>query len=176
MIRPATAEAVRHVAEWMRKRDLEETRAITFGEPDPAGLIARVETGQSWAVVAHAADGEPVALVGADPDRPGVWTVYAFGTPRWGEVVGGLTRYVRRVMIPSLVSGGAHRAQCYSISTYTQAHRWIELLGAKQEAVLRQFGRHGEDFIVFRWLATELKNVRKPQAGPGDRQGAAGAG
>lgn len=162
MIAAASRPALRHIVENLRPRDREEAAAILWADADTETSVEHIAA-SSFCVTAHAADGEPVAYAGARPDWPGVWTVFAMGTPRWPETALELTRYVRRTMIPCLVDLGAHRAQCYSMADYGDAHRWIETLGAKREAVLRRFGRDQQDFVLFRWLATELTDVQRPK-------------
>jgi RimJ/RimL family protein N-acetyltransferase len=62
-----------------------------------------------------------------------------------------LTRWVKRFMIPALKEAGMHRAEARSLATHTTAHAWMQSLGAKQESVLRQYGRDKQDFILFGW-------------------------
>jgi hypothetical protein len=40
-----------------------------------------------------------------------------------------------------------------TMADFTQAKRWITLIGLREEAVLHGYGRGGEDFTQFAWVA-----------------------
>lgn len=98
----------------------------------------------------------PISFVGATPMHPGVWGVHMFATPEFRRIGHSLTRHVRRVMIPSLVSAGAHRAECKSMEGHDVAHRWLGYLGAQHEATLKEYGRNGEDFRLYVWRRCDV--------------------
>lgn len=93
----------------------------------------------------------PIAVVGAFPSHPGVWQVFMFATDEFPRIGLGMTRFVRKCMIPALIDSNAHRAQCHSIEGHDVAHRWLESLGAQVESVAKGWGRNGEDFRVYVW-------------------------
>jgi hypothetical protein len=143
--------AVHHVAANMREWDRKEIFALRWDD-DPRSVandVLRVP-GFSW--VAFSGD-VPAAVIGAAPAWPGVWSVFAFGTDDFSRVALALTKHVRRFMVPALKNQGAHRAQCHSIEGHEDAHRWLKLLGAHTEPMIRGFGRGRENFIPFVWEA-----------------------
>jgi hypothetical protein len=142
-------EAVMSVATNMREKDKEEIYATRWTD-SPIDLAESVmrSHGPKWAVWTEAG---PVAVAGAALMWPGVWSVYAFGTDDFRRVAPYLTRHIRRVMMPGLVLAGAHRAECRSLGTHTEAHEWLEKLNATREADLPRYGRNGEDFVLFSW-------------------------
>jgi hypothetical protein len=83
--------------------------------------------------------------------RPGVWEVFAFGTDLWPSVVLDMTRYATRRIMPALLRVGFHRAECRALAFHEDSRKWIEFLGAREEAVLKKFGRAGEDFVSYVW-------------------------
>lgn len=105
--------------------------------------------GAKW--VAHVAEIGPVAVYGAAPMWPGVWSLWLYATPHFQRIGGRLSRHLLRVMLPGLAIAGAHRAEARSLSTHTQAHQWLERLGGRREATLTGFGKKGEDFFVYAW-------------------------
>lgn len=142
---------VRAICCQLREWDRREIFALMYGD-DPEDL-ARVTLAAgpfSWVALR---DDQPVAAIGATPAWPGVWRVWAFGTDDFPRVAFLLTRHVLTVMIPSLRACGAHRADCLSVVGHTVAQRWLLSLGAFPEAVLKGYGRNGEDFIMFAWRA-----------------------
>ena len=102
-------------------------------------------------------DGVPVASIGALPSWPGVWSAWAYGTDDWNKVALTLTKHVVRHMIPSLERFGAHRVQCHAMEKHTQACRWLERLGAKADARLDNYGRHGQSFVLYSWRQRQTR-------------------
>lgn len=150
-LRPLAVAAVNHVAANMRAMDREEIFATQFGD-DPMSITAACMAVPQFAWTAWRED-EPIAVVGAVPMHPSVWSVYAFATDRFSEIAYPLTRFVKRGMIPSLASSGCRRAQCLSLASHKEAHDWLTYLGAEAtgQDAYRRYGRHGEDFILFVW-------------------------
>lgn len=134
----------------MREWDRREIFA-THWEDDPVQMAtATVSLSASFAWVFG--KDEPIAAVGAYPVWPGVWAVWAFGTERFPEVALSLTRFIRRIMIPSMKRAGMHRAECKSLDGHADAQRWLECLGFTREATHRQYGRAGETFHTYALL------------------------
>jgi hypothetical protein len=102
-------------------------------------------------------EGEPVAVNGVVPVRPGVVIAGAFGTPRWRSIIKPMTRWSLDYVIPLLRRANYHRGEAYVLSENTDSRRWIELLGGEVEAVLKGFGRQREDFLLYAWDLTREK-------------------
>ncbi len=129
--------------------------AATRGTDQVADKIASAcEMYKHCAMIAYK-DDEPVAIMGAIPQHPGVYSAYMLATSRFPEVVWTVTKWARRVFFPALRAAGAHRVEALSIATYKKTHRWIEAIGAKQEQLVPRFGRNREDFIRFVYLWEE---------------------
>ena len=112
------------------------------------------------AFTAFAKDGEPVSVFGFHRMRQGVGAVFAFGTDRWNEVVLSMTKTVRRVIVPTLIAEGYHRAECAALTDRADTAKWLPSLGMKIEAVLAGFGSQREDFSLYVWRP---ENVRRRQ-------------
>lgn len=148
---PITLDSAASVARRMREWDRREIYATRFTE-DPLDLARHCNIFTKYTWTASLGD-DPVAVLGAVPLHPNVWSVFAFATDRFPEIAFPLTKFVRNAMIPALaLYEGVRRAQCLSLAGHTDAHRWLTLLGAHQESVVPQFGKEGEDFLVFAWL------------------------
>lgn len=152
-IRQATYADVHHVAINMRPEDAREVYAGRY-DADPAAVAYDVAA-NPYSVVA-VFNTEPVAVITAAPRSPVLWEVGMFGTRQVNRIILSMTRYVRRVMIPTLVGLGARRAECRSIEGHTQAHRWLECLGAVREAELPECGKNGETFYLFAWRRSDV--------------------
>jgi len=138
------------VARRMRRQDMDEIYATRWND-DPAELCAGLLAGGDFGWVAGNDNGTPIAAFGAVPAWPGVWEVWMFATDKWPEIALGVTRFVKRVMIPSLEDVGVHRAQCRSKHDHLVAHAWLESLGAYKESELRNYGRNAELFYLYCW-------------------------
>jgi hypothetical protein len=62
-----------------------------------------------------------------------------------------------------LLQTGFHRVEAVSLAGRDDVARFMELIGAEAEAVLRGYGTAGEDFISYRWLADEYRTTRSAQ-------------
>lgn len=147
--RPVNIRDAVFVAENMREWDRREIFA-THWRGEDAFAVARdtVACGSfGWVLGLD----RPIAVLGAYPMHPHVWSVHMYATDDFRQIGISATRFVRRVMIPALVAADLRRAQCLSMEGHTDSHRWLEALGAKRESVLREYGRDGEDFVMFRW-------------------------
>lgn len=149
ILAPLSEQAVAHVAYNLRAADREELGA-TMSQFDSA-RIAVASMRATTGFVACLGDGMPAAVVGASLLWPGVAQVGMFATPRWREIAARLSRHVKHEWIPGLRAAGVRRAHAYSLASHHVAHRWIRWLGGEQEALLRGWGRDGQDFLLFRW-------------------------
>jgi hypothetical protein len=133
----------------MREADREEIYATRW-DSNPKLLATDALTFPAMTWIA-ADDNEPVAAGGAIPLHPGVWSMWMFATDKWRNVALGATKHAKRVLIPKLREGGAHRLECKSHSRHDVAHKWLEMLGAKPESTLVGYGKQEENFILFTW-------------------------
>jgi hypothetical protein len=139
-----------YVADNMRDIDKKEVYATRWDE-NPATLVDSILSNGRFGWVAGGEDGIPIAAFGAVPMWPGVWQVWMFATDRWPEVSVGVTKFIKRIMIPSVKSSDWHRAECRSIEGHDVAHRWLEMLGATREGALPYFGKNKDTFHVYSW-------------------------
>lgn len=142
-----TYEAVRWVAQNMRDCDREEIYPLRF-DPTPESLAAAVMSDTRYCWLA-ATESEPVAVFGMFEIRPNAWTAFAFGTDNFPKVAGEMTKYLLRKVKPHLFRDlGATRIEAHSHPAHTQAHAWLELLGAKGTPDT-EYGPNGETYLHF---------------------------
>jgi hypothetical protein len=139
-----------YVADNMRDIDKVEVYATRW-DNDPATLVDNILANGKFGFIAANDEGVPVAAFGAVPMWPGVWQVWMFATDRWPEVSLGVTKYIKRIMIPSVKATDWHRAECRSVEGHVVAHRWLEMLGATRESSLPFFGKNKDTFHVYSW-------------------------
>lgn len=143
-------EDVLFVAQNMRERDKDEIYATQWTDsPEELAHNAMHSGAFRWGVYA---DGVPVAMIGAAPRWPGVWTAWAFGTRDWKHVALTITRHVKRFMFPALLNHGAHRVDAYALESHTEANKWLKALGATPGKPLAEWGKNGETFVCYSWL------------------------
>ena len=153
-----------YLAANMRQRDREEVFATMFGN-HPADFAAVMKSAGAFKWGAYI-DGKIVGIVGATPLWPKVWSSWAVGTDDWPKAVLSLTRHAKRFMIPTLLKAGFIRAEAQSLATHTDAHAWMESLGARRENVLYNYGKNGEKFVSFVWTRKTAKHAMKATRGP----------
>lgn len=102
----------------------------------------------------------PLSIWGMTRQRRGVGSGFAFGTDRWGKALPVMVRQIRNFVLPYLVTSGFHRVEAAALAHRTDVTRFMALIGAQPEAVLRGWGTGGEDFISYRWLADEYRGSK----------------
>lgn len=166
--RPLRYDGVLHVARNMRAADRDELAATRYEfRPEDVARECMQIPDFAWLV---GREDDPIAVVGARPQHPGVWTCFMFATDEFPRVGLSMTKHATRVIIPGLAKSGGRRAQALSIEGHDQAHEWLRFLGAVPEAHLEAFGKDGQNFIVFKLMLDEphvpFKPVRRqPAAG-----------
>lgn len=147
----ADLSSVLYVARNMRAADRHEIFATRW--TDDVDSLA-IEVVEKWGPIAYTGftdDGTPAAVFGSTALWPGVWAVWMFGTDRFSEIGKRVTRFALRGILPAMLEAGCHRIEARSAATHTEAHRWMEVMGAKRETELRQLGRDKTDFVLFVW-------------------------
>ncbi len=98
-------------------------------------------------------DSQPVQAFGLYPATPAgnVLIAWAFGTRFRRRSIPAVTRWMRERILVAF-AGGATRVESRASASHVGASRWLRGLGAS-EVPLRGFGRGGEDFILFSWVA-----------------------
>jgi hypothetical protein len=161
-IAPLRLEPRVYIAERMREWDRRECFAMYWSD-DPAEFAGWVASVNDFAFIAYADDGEPAAAIGAVEIWPGLWQPWAFGTDRFNHVAIGLTRFVRKKMIPAMAGLGWRTAECFSHVGHVESHRWLELTGGKRDRDVPHFGKNGEDFVRFVWYNADKVNTPKSE-------------
>lgn len=146
--RPDLLHIVRNMREWDRR----EIFATEWSD-DPEKFTDKTlaYAGEfAWL----AGTDRPIAAIGAGACWPGMWRVWMFATDDFRQIGLGLTKFVRKVMIPALLGDpNFQRAECYSMVGHDTAHAWLKVLGAQQIGPpVERYGKNGEDFLIFRWL------------------------
>lgn len=145
---------VAHIVRHLRPRDRAEIFGLRWNDSEDE-LVRDVcaAAGPMWRV--WLLDGEPVAMNGIIPQRPGVCTAGAFGTEKWPYVVRAMTRWSRDWVIPRLQAAEYHRGEAIALASNSDSRRWIEALGGQIEAFLYHYGRQREDYILYAWRLDE---------------------
>jgi hypothetical protein len=134
----------------MRDRDRDEIYATQYSDnPEDLLQLQLMLMGDMCCIWTCA--GVPVSCQGILPIHPGVWTMFAYGTDQWPRVVLSMTKHALRRIVPALLAVGAHRVECRALASHTESRRWIEFLGAREEAILKAYGKRQEDFVLYVW-------------------------
>lgn len=100
----------------------------------------------------------PIAAWGMLRWRQGVGAGFAFGTDRWGEALLPMVKQIRLFVLPFLLHNGFHRVEARALTHRQDVARFMSLIGACAEGVMRGYGVNGEDFTSYRWLANEHRS------------------
>lgn len=150
---------VRTVCRNLREPDIDEVRGImgVFNPELLAQQIIHGISGLKW--IGYRLEGGEKIMCGVGGFtflRHGVAEGWVIGTQDFPKVYRTLTKFIIRDILPKLEGVNIHRLQCQSITTHTEAHDWLEMMGAVNEGVLYGYGANREDFYSFSW---RLNNV-----------------
>lgn len=147
---PANYRDASYVAANMRSEDRREFDALV--DMSAPGVVAcdLVYRSEGLAYCALIG-GQPVAVYGACPILPHLWSAWAYGTDRLKRAIPAITRHALAVAKPALIERQITRLQVNTLVDHDLSHSWLESLGARCEGVARCYGRHGEDFKVYAW-------------------------
>jgi hypothetical protein len=140
----------------MRGSDREEVMATRWSDSpyDFAADCMRAPGSRFTAIY----EGRPVMLGGVAMNQPGIGQAWMVGTDEIGNL-GVEIAHASKAIFSRLLEGHVHRIQAYSIATHQWAHSWLRKIGFVEAASLKQFGKRGEDFVLFEMLK-ESADVR----------------
>lgn len=143
---------VQHICRNLRPADRLEAHATRWNDSDEdlAVELVSVPTAISWVAALPDTD-EPVAIIGAYNAWPGYWSCYMMTTDKFPQIGFQLTKFAKRRMIPLLLDEGGWRGEARSMASHTDAHRWLEAIGARKESTLQCYGKNGEDYYNYVW-------------------------
>lgn len=151
----ATTDDVRSVANSMRARDREEFMAVSnfLHHSELVHSLVDRYGGHPDVIVAGLDEGKPMCIGGLILHRPNVATLLFFATDDFHLIGRDFTRFVKQRLFPGYTRKGVHRIECASLGGYDEVHRWIEVLGLTREVEMKKFGRGGETYVQFAWVA-----------------------
>jgi hypothetical protein len=153
IVRKSVAEKlgydVRWVVEHMRDCDRDEVYPLRVDD-NPESIINEIMGCPQFVWLFY--HGRIAAgVLGAFPCSNDIWDVFMIATRQFGHVAYPMTEFIRHDMIPLLAATGVRRAQCMSLATHDQAHRWLAFLGAEPAETLKDYGRNGESYVKYMW-------------------------
>lgn len=153
--------ALLHIASNLRDADRQEIGPLLW-EFTPEALAERAMSATNSLTRVWAYRGAPVAILGAVPLWPNVWSAWAFGTDEWPRVVLRMTRYARRFMLPAIYGSGAVRVQAISLAARADSEGWMRrCFGARVESTLHAYGAGGEDYRMLVLGRAELERNQR---------------
>jgi hypothetical protein len=141
----------------LREDDLQEMVACDVNIDQLPNVIMRYKV---FAYCAFDNDYGPVAIWGMTQRRRGIGAAFAFGTDRWSAALIPMLRQIKQFAVPFVRYSGYHRVEAVALARRADVAKFMYLLGAIPEGVLREYGSGREDFISYRWLADEHAGAR----------------
>lgn len=149
----ATREAVLNSAKRISNIDKIDLGMLSFEENIEdicLSLLNMCDTsGYCWV---FSYNGQPEAFYGVCETLPGIWSVFGFGTENFYKIKYTVTKFIKRRVIPILIAKKARRAVAL---VRGDGNRWLDLLGAKIEVVLKNWGKDGSNYTMLTW---DIKN------------------
>lgn len=143
---PLLLEPLRFICRNMREASRKEVFATHDIPPD---ILAEVLFNDFSDVAWIGSLDEPIYAGGAYPIGDGVWQTWGFATDRFKEIATPITKFVRRVMMPTLKERGCTRVESTCSGEDPHVAGWMKVLGYEQVRIVPAFGRNGEDFILY---------------------------
>jgi len=137
-----------HVARNMRENDRREVMATRWDD-DVEGFAIDCFRAPGLAWVAVNKEDEPVVMGGVAINSPGVGTAWMVGSDKWLTVALEVSRFCKKSIKTIFEGDDVHRIQAFSAIFHTQSHKWLEIVGMQPNNLLSQWGKEGEDFILF---------------------------
>lgn len=154
MIAPARIHDVLYVCRRMDPTERAEQVAVRGEGFDPDEFAMQLyHLGTCHAALGP--DGLPRYVGGLVPLHPGVMGTWMVHTADWRPCVREVIDTCTRALETTLANG-THRVELRAIATNHRAHAFYRRLGFHEEARLRAYGMHGEDFLVFARLREEI--------------------
>lgn len=154
----ATAADLRFVAENMRESDEREFLALNKTDSRADLVAALIQRFAGEKLIAAKDDTfRPIAIGDVVENRPNVGTLLFFATNRFPEIARPLTRFIRQRLFPIYRQNGLHRIECWAAGDRPDVHRWLGALGLEHEATVYGFGKGGETYEQFAWVADDVR-------------------
>lgn len=150
----ASQDAIYRVALRMRALDLAEFSAcLPVDDREGVAVMLAERYGKLTGTMAFGAGDAPMAIGGGYEFRPGSLSLLFFATDEFPTIAYGLTRWMSRTYIPAMAAAGIHRIEAVSSMAYGEMHRWLGMLGFRKEGEHPSWGKRGETFATFAWVA-----------------------
>jgi len=143
MIVDLTSEYADYIAFNMREDDAREVLATSKSDYRHEFADECMMLG-GWCVIdSH---GIPVVMGGVHECWPGVGNAWCVATPDISKHGIEATKAAKFAISQY---AHLHRIQAFSAVFHEVSHKWLECLGFKRGAMLKKFGKRGEDFIIY---------------------------
>lgn len=144
-----TPFALHVIAARLRPEDRHEL-AVTRDIEDAETLVHDAFLARYGYIAVAMIDRVPVFAFGVVPaphlDHVNAW---AFGTVESPRVLREVTKHIKKIMVPKLISLGVQTVQAVSHPENFAAHRWLRHLGFRLQARLSDIGPRNEDMLLF---------------------------
>jgi hypothetical protein len=141
------------VAFRMRKEDYEEIY-LGSGYANPLVLAEHIYKTALFGSIFYD-KGTPKGVMSFHATIPGVWNVGFFATDDWGSIFTSASIYAKKLVNKAVTSKLVRRVEARSLYSYTQAHKWLEWLGAKKECELKDWGLGGQTYYLYCWKISD---------------------
>jgi hypothetical protein len=158
-IKAAVLRDASFVIAHMREIDRRECYAQLPDDAPTASIAAWcLQNSSGHAYVAYR-DGQPRLVFGTAPMTVNCFSVWALGMVGARATIPAVSHFFVDYEIPRRIDEGFNCAEARSIVEHAEAHRWMRGLGAEQLGASFQYGKHGEEFVLFRWTVAGYRAI-----------------
>jgi hypothetical protein len=161
VIHPPSFDELLHVAKNLRGDDVKELSA-TRNLAQPTWLATSAHAAKYKRIAYF--DNEPVFAFGMSMIKPGLGQAWGFGTEKSHLVTRTVTKFIRKTMVPEMLSMGLTAAQAIGHPDNQVSRRWLSHLGFREIANLSGIGAGGQDLILWVTTADEHSHTRIARA------------
>jgi hypothetical protein len=158
VIHPPSFDELLHIAKNLRGDDVKELSA-TRNLAQPTWLATSAHAAK-YKRVAYL-DNEPVFAFGMSMVKPDHGQAWGFGTSKSHLVTRAVTKFIRKTMVPEMLSMGLAAVQAIGHPDNEVSWRWLQHLGFRPVANLAGIGS-GVDLIL--WVTTSDEHRPKYSA------------
>lgn len=158
-IRPATLRDMTFITANIRPQDRQEIEATAAVNNMTEAAFVSFHGSDGWCWCAWLND-QPVGAFGVSGwgnyYQPHLRHGWAYGTRQFKRAVPAISRFMMGTMVPLLLGEGITRIEVRSLEGHDLAHKWLAGLKCRHEAVMPNYGVHGETFHLWAWVKEDF--------------------
>lgn len=148
---PALPEHVFFVVRNLRDVNRREMAAQELADADALAVSLLAQPDRLALMVLATDEAQPVAVLGAWLERPGIAVVQLLATDQWPAIGRAAVRWMARKFMPRVLVPQVRVARTHVLADGPD-RRWLRLLGFAESSLVLPIGVNGERFVEVAWV------------------------